>query len=163
MYTLLTNIIFHIIDCPPKVPPRNASIAASTGTVSLHRYSRQPGHKLQSPTSKPPLPPMQSTVTVVNTPTTHQERAMPKSAPPVVKPKPAGYRTYDCLNDDEEQVYTFKFVITITICIFYPNGLLCSFLCQFLQEQVLTCLLHCQLNQYHTSFHIRLSIACKCN
>ena len=115
MVLIILCCTFLTIDCPPKVPPRHESIPASSSTGSRHVYSKEPGHKLQSPSSKPLPLHVHSDIAVVNTPTNHQERVMSKGVPPVIKPKPAGYRTYDSLNDNEEQVFA-NLALLVSIC-----------------------------------------------
>lgn len=53
----------------------------------------------------PPSPPTRSAVSGTSTPADGHRKSVPRAPPPVVRPKPAGYRTYDALDDNEEQVY----------------------------------------------------------
>ena len=113
---------------PPKVPPRLTSMSAAknTATFQKHHYSTQPGHSYQPPTTKPPPSPVSK----------HQEKIAGRAIPPVVKPKPLGYRTYDSLNDDEEQVsarlsqisllnffhYNLSYILTYNLAVSFTSS-----------------------------------------
>ena len=72
---------------PPNVPPRKR-------TLSQHHHTKQ-----TSNTYQPVVPKLQSLATVDLG--KHQEL---RAFPPTLKPKPAGYRIYDALDENEAQV-----------------------------------------------------------